>query len=157
MRLPEAAALRALARWLVFLLLYLFLALVAVYLDRDIALLGKFHLFRPASPMLLLWLFVIIAGLDRLGLRHGIAVNQVALALIAPLFLLNAVNRIVDERHDLAEHAAEKRGLAQFLAQSAAPDAVVLIDPRLEYAFLDFERRTGHAMLVACKFNPTGS
>jgi hypothetical protein len=154
MRLPETAALRGLARWLVFLLLYLFLALLAAYLDRDTAILGKFYLFRPASPILLLWLFVIIAGLGRLGLRHGIAVKLAALALIAPLFLVNAINRIAAVHHDLAEHAAEKRGLAQFLAQSAAPDAVVLIDPELELTFLDFERRTGHAMLVA--FVPTG-
>jgi hypothetical protein len=154
-RLPETARLRSFGSWLALLLAYLFLALLAAYLDRDTAFLGKFYLFRPASLVLLLWLLLVFAALDQLGLKQERAVKLVALALVAPLFLLNAVNRIAGERQGLATHAAEKQALTEFLAQNASRDAVVLIDPGLEFSFLDFERRTSHPMLVTWKFDPT--
>jgi hypothetical protein len=144
-----------LAVWLALLLAYLLLALVPAYLDRDTGILGKFYLFRPASLVLLLWLLLAIAALDRLGLRQRSAVKLAALALLAPVFLLDAVDRVAGDQASLAAYAEEKRGLTAFLARNAAADAVVLIDPALEFSFLDFERRTSHPMLVSWKFDPT--
>jgi hypothetical protein len=154
-RLPEAERLRRLALWLALLLAYLALAFVPAYVDRDTGLLGKVYLFRPASLVLLLWLMLALAALDRLGLRRRSVVKLLALALVAPVFLLDAADRIADDRASLAADDAEKQGLADFLAHHAAADAVVLIDPELEFSFLDFERRTRHPMLVSWKFDPT--
>jgi hypothetical protein len=156
-RLPEAVRLKRLAVWLALLLAYLLLALVPAYVDRDTGILGKFYLFRPASLVLLLWLLLAIAALDRLGLRQRSAVKLAALALIAPMFLLDAADRVAGDRASGAAYAAEKQGLAAFLAHNAAADAVVLIDPALEYAFLDFERRSLHPTLVSWKFAPTNA
>ena len=155
-RAAEAVRLRALALWLALLLAYLVLALVPAYVDRGAGVLGKFYLFRPAALVLLLWLALVAAFLDELGARHWRGVRLGALALVAPLFLLDAAGRIAGDREAWAAHAAEEEGVAEFLAQNAGGGAVVLIDPQLEFAFLDFERRSGHPMLVAWKFAPTG-
>ncbi len=152
-RLPEAARLRTLARWLSLLLAYLFLALIAAFLDRDTGSLGKFYLFRPASLVLLLWLALAAAALGKLGTRHWLALRLIALALLAPGFALAAATRITADLE--AQAGTEGAELAGFLARHAAPGSVVLIDPQLEFSFLDFERRTGLPALVLWKFIPT--
>ncbi len=152
-RLPEAARLGTVARWMSLLLAYLFLALVGAFLDRDIGILGKFYLFRPASLVLLLWLALAVAALGRLGARHWLAVRLIALALLAPGFALAAATRITAGLD--ARASTEGAQLAAFLARSAAPGSVVLIDPQLEFSFLNFERRTGLPALVLWKFIPT--
>ncbi|HYM02099.1 MAG TPA: hypothetical protein VET85_04070, partial [Stellaceae bacterium] len=55
-RSETSQRLRPVARWLGGLLIYLFLAFAAAYLDRRTGMLGKLYLFRPASLLLLLWL-----------------------------------------------------------------------------------------------------
>jgi hypothetical protein len=42
-----------------------------------------------------------------------------------------------------------------FLRGATPPDSVVLVDPEIEYAFLDIERTTGRFALVMWKFTPT--
>jgi hypothetical protein len=153
-RLPETARLKRFALWLALLLAYLLAAFLPAYVDRDTGILGKVYLFRPAALVLLLWLLLAIAALDRLGLRQR-SVKLAAFALVAPMFLLNAADRIAGDRAWLAAHDAEEQGLADFLAHNAAADAVVLIDPDIELSYLDFERRTLHPMLVSWKFDPT--
>jgi hypothetical protein len=156
-RMPETLPLKRFALWLALLFGYLMLALLPAYVDRQTGSLGKFYLFRPASLTLLLWLLFAIAALGRLGLRQRPAVTLVALALTAPMLLLNAANRVAGDQASRVAYAAGKQGLADFLARSAAPEAVVLIDPDIEFSFLDFERRTGHPMLISWKFDPTGA
>jgi hypothetical protein len=154
-RLTKSVRLKKFALWLALLVAYLFLALGLAYVDRDTGVLGKFYLFRPASLVLLLWLLLAIAALDGLGRRWRLAVKLAVVVLMVPMFLLDAANRIGGDRAWQAAYAAEKRGLADFLARDAAAHAVVLVDPELESSFLDLERRTLHPMLVAWKFDPT--
>jgi hypothetical protein len=152
-RLPGAAELATPARWLALLLAYLFLALAAAFFDRDSGHLGKLYLFRPAALVLLLWLALAMAALGRLGTRHWLAARLIALALLAPSFVLTAAGRVAAELD--AQAGTEEAALAAFLARSAAPGSLVVIDPAIEYSFLDFERRTGLPALVLWKFMPT--
>jgi hypothetical protein len=149
-RLAAGPALRRVALWLALLLGYLFLVLLPVYFDRDTGQLGKFYPFRPAALVLLLWLGFVLAWLGELGFRNRLAPQLCALALVVPLFLLGSAVRIAGER-------AARRALPPAIAaaiRSAPPTGAVLIDPQLEFAFLDFERRLGRPMLIAWKFDP---
>lgn len=150
----DAARWRVTTMWLAGLLVYLFVALAAAYLDRRTGVLGKFYLFRPAALILLLWLAFAMAYLAAAGLRGWTAARLVALALLAPVFLMGAVERVRGDR-DRAALDGQKRALAAALAERATPGGVVLIDPQIEWSYLDFERRTGHPSLVAFKFMPT--
>ena len=153
-RAPEAE-LGSLATWLALLLLYLLIALIPSFIDRHTGALGKFYLFRPSSLILLLWLALAFAWLDRIVLPEAAILKWLALLFVLPLFLLNAANRIANGLGWRGDLAAEKRAVAEVLAHEAASTAVVLIDPALDFAFLDFERSTGHPMLVSWKFDPT--
>jgi uncharacterized protein DUF6798 len=143
------------ATWLALLLAYLFLAFIPSFIDRHTGMLGKFFFFRPASLILLLWLALVVAWLNRVIVPHAAMLKSLALLLVVPPFLLNAVNRIGNDVGSRGELSAEKRALAEVIAREAASGAVVLIDPALDLAFLDFERSTGHPMLVSWKFMPT--
>jgi Domain of unknown function (DUF6798) len=154
-RLADSGQLRRMAAWLSGLIGYLFLALALSYLDRRTGVLGKFYLFRPASLVLLIWLAVMLAFLNDLGWRHFAVVKGLALAFVLPPVMLGAALHL---KHDVAFHAtydSEKRELARFLDQHAAPDSIVLVDPGLEQLFLDFERVTRRPTLVMHKIVPT--
>jgi hypothetical protein len=153
-RKPQAARWRVTTVWLAGLLAYLLVALAASYVDRESGVLGKFYLFRPAALILLLWLAFVMAYLAAAGLRGWTAVRLAALALLSPVFVMGAVDRVQGDRLR-ADLAGEKRALAAALAERATPGSVVLIDPQIDGAYLDFERRTGHPSLVAFKFMPT--
>jgi hypothetical protein len=149
------AQLAGLATWLALLLLYLFVALIPSFTDRHTGILGKFYLFRPSSLILLLWLALAFAWLNRVAVPHGAMLKWLALLFVLPPFLLNAANRIGNDLGRRDDLAAEKRAVPEILAREAASTAVMLIDPALDLAFLDFERSTGHPMLVSWKFDPT--
>ncbi len=153
-RKPEAARWKVTTLWLAGLLAYLFVALAASYLDREREVLGKFYLFRPAALILLLWLAFVMAYLAAAGLPGFTAARVAALALLMPVFLIGAAERVQADRQR-AGLAAGKSALATALAERAAPGSVVLIDPQIEWSYLDFERRTGHPSLVMFKFVPT--
>lgn len=155
MRLSEEARLRRALLWIALLIGYLVAALALSFIDRRIGALGKFYLFRPAALLLLIWLALALAALSRLLRGQWCAVRIIALALVVPLFLLNAATRVVDEVEGKASQAPEKQALADYLRADVPADALVLIDPDLDFTFLDFERRTGHPMLVSWKFDPT--
>jgi hypothetical protein len=143
------------ATWLALLLLYLLIALIPSFIDRHTGMLGKFYLFRPSSLILLLWLALVLAWLNRIVVPEGAMLKSLALLLVLPPLLLNAVNRIGNDLGWRGDLSAEKRAVAEVLAREAAFTAVVLIDPALDFGFLDFERSTGHPMLVSWKFDPT--
>jgi hypothetical protein len=153
-RRPEAGRWKVTTVWLAGLLAYLFVALAASYFDRDSGVLGKLYLFRPAALILLLWLTFVMAYLASLGLRGWTVARVAALALLVPLFLMGAVDRVQADRQR-AGQAGAKDALGAALAERAAPGSVVLIDPQIEWSYLDFERRTGYPSLVAFKFMPT--
>jgi hypothetical protein len=153
-RTADRARGRAVALWLALLFLYLFAALVVSAFDRDSGHLGKFYLFRPASLLLLLWLAAAVGFVGALAPRHMREVKALALALTLPALLLAAGHRIAGDVAGRGVWAKEKRGLAAFLARTPQ-HGLVLIDPALEFSFLDFERMSGHPMLVAWKFDPT--
>jgi hypothetical protein len=154
-RLADSAWLRRMAAWLSGLIGYLFLALVLSYVDRRTGVLGKFYLFRPASLVLLIWLAVMLAFLDSFGWRHFAMVKGLAVAFVLPPVMLHAALFINSELRSHATYDPEKQELARFLEQHAAPDSVVLLDPRLEWLFLDFERVTRRQTLVMWKRVPT--
>jgi hypothetical protein len=153
-RLPEGAPLRGRALWLGLLLLYLILAPIPAFIDRDTGVLGKFFLFRPAALVLLLWLAVAGSMLGTLLGGRRLVVSLVVLALLGPPFLMNTRYRIDTGRRGWAQ-VPEKQALVDFLEAHAPTDAIVLVDPQLEDWNLDFERRTGHPSLVMWKFVPT--
>lgn len=155
MRLPEDARLRRVALWIALLLGYLAGALAAAFVDRRTGVLGKLYLFRPAALVLLLWLALALAALARLLRGHWPALRLVALALVAPALVFAAATRVTSDIEGRAAQAAEKQALTDYLRAGAPADAVVLIDPDLDFVFLDFEWRTGHPMLVSWKFDPT--
>jgi len=153
-RRREAARWKVTTVWLAGLLGYLLVALAAAFFDRHTGVLGKFYLFRPAALILLLWLAFAMAFLAAARVPRWTALRLGALAVLLPIFLTGAVERVqADRRH--AALLPEKAALAAALAERAAPGSVVLIDPQLERSYLDFERRTGHPSLVAFKFMPT--
>lgn len=154
-RTTKDAQLKPLAWWLAALLAYLVLALIPSYFDRHTGALGKFYLFRPAALTLLLWLAFAVAYLGRLRLWGLTAIKLAALALLAPLFLSAAERRIAGDVNGRLALVPEKRAIADVLRREPAPDGVVLVDPEIEWAALDFERRTGHPTLVMWKFMPT--
>jgi uncharacterized protein DUF6798 len=156
-RTATEARLRATARWLVLLLVYLFAALALSYLDRRTEILGKFYLFRPSSLMLLLiWLAAALAWLNELAPRRRPALLKLAaLALVLPQFVAAAALHLRQGMNAQAEIATDKRTVNDFLRGATASDAIVLVDPEIENTFLDIERTTGRFALVMWKFMPT--
>jgi hypothetical protein len=155
-RTAISARLQATGCWLALLLAYLFAALAFSYLFRETGILGKFYPFRPSSLLLLIWLTALLAWLNELVLRRAaVVLKLVAGALVLPPFLVAAV---LDLRHEIvarAEIAGDKAMVNDFLRNETPRYAVVLVDPEIEWAFLDIERTTNRFALVLWKFTPT--
>jgi hypothetical protein len=149
------ARLRSTARWLALMLVYLFAALVLSYIYRQSGTLGKFYPFRPSSLLLLVWLATALAWLNELVLRRAALLKLVAGALVIPPFLVMVVLDLRQDRKARAEIASDKQSIQDFFRVSSHPEAVVVVDPEIEYAFLDIERATGRFALVMWKFTPT--
>jgi hypothetical protein len=144
------------ARWVAFLLIYLLAALALSYLYRRSGILGKFYPFRPSSLLLLIWLSTALAWLNELMQpRPALLLKLVAGALVIPSFLAATSLNLWQDMKARAEVASDKSTIQEFLQGVPRLDAVVLIDPEIEYAFLDIERTTGRAALVMWKFTPT--
>jgi hypothetical protein len=117
--------------------------------------LGKFYPFRPSSLLLLIWLATTVAWLNELMVRHHALLKLVAGALVIPPFLAATALSLRQDSKARAEIASDKRVIEEFLRGASGPDAVVLVDPEIENAFLDIERTTGRFALVMWKFTPT--
>jgi hypothetical protein len=150
----------ATARWLAFLLVYLFAALALCYFYRRTGTLGKFYPFRPSSLLLLIWLVSVVAWLNELVLRPRL-LRLVAGALVIPPFLWTTALHLRQDIKARAQIASDKAMIRDFLRGETPPDAVVLVDPAIEaflgmdYSFLDIERTTHRFALVLFKFTPT--
>jgi hypothetical protein len=149
------ARLRSTARWLALLLIYLFAALVLSYIYRRSGILGKFYPFRPSSLLLVIWLATALAWLNELVPRRAALLKLVAAALVIPPFLATTALNLWQDMKARAEIASDKGRIQDFLSGALPPDAVVLVDPEIENAFLDIERTTGRFALVLWKFTPT--
>jgi hypothetical protein len=156
-RKAASTRLKATAIWLAWLLGFLFLALLLSYFDRATGVLGKFYLFRPAALVLLFWLALALAFLNDLEVRHFTLVKRLAAALVVPLLAWSAALGLKANIDFDAVYGREKRALATFLAGHSSRDDVVLIDPMLEPAILDFERVTRRPSLVMWKFDATNA
>jgi hypothetical protein len=155
-RTAVQARLRATGRWLTILLAYLFAALALSYLYRQTGVLGKFYPFRPSSLLLLLWLIATLAWLNEFVLaRFALLLKVVAGALVIPPFLVAAALNLRQEIINRAEIGEDKRMVERFLQGESPSDAVVLVDPEIEWVFLDIERATSRLTLVTWKFVPT--
>ena len=154
-RTAPGERLRTAARWLAGLHVFLLGAAVLSFLDRDTGILGKFYLFRPSGLLLLLWLAMAVAYVNALGAARLRLVKGLALALIAPPLVLAGIRGVLYEAHFHAEYDPQKIELAAFLATQSPQDRVVLVDPAVEFKFLDLERKTGRPALVFWKFDPT--
>jgi hypothetical protein len=135
------------------------IAVVASWFDRHHGALGKFYLFRPVSPLLLLVLFAFTALAqlrfqDRRWLPFAwaaIAVGSLASILISPRML-----RWPARDPDVGPMVAAIRS-------RTSPAQVVLIDPQLDTAapYLDgpsassLARKLDRPMFVSWKFVPT--
>jgi len=150
-----APRLRATARWFILLLVYLFAALAFSYLHRRTGVLGKFYLFRPSSLVLLIWLTAVVAWLNELAPRHPALLKLAALALVLPPFATASALNLGRGIKTRVEIATDKQTVQDFLRGGTAPDAVVLVDPEIEFNFLDIERATSRFALVMWKFMPT--
>jgi hypothetical protein len=137
------------------LLLYLFAALALCYVYRQTGVLGKFYPFRPSSLLLLIWIATALAWLNELVLCRPHLLKLVAGALVVPPFLAAAALNLRQDVKVRGEIGSDKRTIQEFLRGASPPDAVVLVDPEIEYAFLDIERTTGRFALVMWKFTPT--
>jgi hypothetical protein len=122
----------ATARWLAFLLVYLFAALGLCYFDRKTGTLEKFYPFRPSSLLLLTWLVTVAAWLNKLMLRHPMLLQLVAGALVIPPFLMNTALSLRQDIKARAEIASDKAMIQDFLRGETPPDAVVLVDPEID-------------------------
>jgi hypothetical protein len=152
----------ATARWLAFLLVYLFAALALCYFDRRTGALGKFYPFRPSSLLLLIWLVTVAAWLNEFVLRRPMLLRVVAGALVIPPFLTTTALNLGWDIKARAQIASDKTMIQDFLRGETPPDAVVLVDPEIEglpreglSSFLDIERTTHRFALVLFKFMPS--
>jgi hypothetical protein len=144
-------ALPPLLRTLSVTLLLLPFALLASWFDRHHGALGKFYLFRPASPLLLLILFA-SAALIQNWLKNSrwaplpwvvVTAGSVAYILVTPHLLVRP-------------HAGNAGPLIAAIRANTAPGQVVLEDPLLDQLGGPIlQRRLGRPMFVSWKFVPT--
>ena len=158
---------RRLAVWLCLMNLYLLVAMLLAFLDREAHRLAPLYLFRPAGLIFLISLMGGIHLLRRIAEPSARGLTTVALvlsmtALATPLVL--RVKRYVEAPRGLllAELDLDARALVAALQTETPPDAVVLVQPEGAGTWSDaaipraaLERLSNRATLVNYKFVPT--
>lgn len=146
-----SGSLRPLLRTLSVTLLLIPLALVASWFDRHHGTLGKFYLFRPASPLLLLLLFASAALLhERLGERRWTSLVWAALTAGSFTYILITPHLLVRPR------AVDTRPILTAIRTNTSPGQIVLEDPALDQLRgVNLQRQLGRPMFVSWKFVPT--
>ena len=144
---------RRLAAAIGLLCVYLVCALGLAYMDRNTGVLGKFYLFRPSSVTLLAFLSLVAIYLrDRVGSGYMKQLEVATLVVLAALFLPEVVDTHWRRHGSSAESRKELEGL---ITSDLQADDVVLIEPRIENSWLDFERTFNRPTLVMWKFVPS--
>jgi hypothetical protein len=146
-----------LLRTLAALALILPVAVLLSWFDRESLSLGKFYLFRPASPLLLLTLLGGCAVAARLLERFAWS------WLVWPVLIAGAATSIAVRGGRFAPppELATIAPLADAIRSNTRPDQVVLVDPALErrglggHAFAGLPRHLERPTYVSWKFVPT--
>lgn len=154
-RLARSLLSRRIALWLTILLAYLFVALFASYLDRKTGMLGKLYLFRPTPLIFLLWLMLAASCVREWWPKAMSVLRFILLTVTLPIFCAQSIAAMNDDIAHHDAHEAERLVLYHVIGSDTGPLDVVLIDPRLEDIYYDFERRTGRASLITWKFANT--
>lgn len=137
------------------------IAVIASWIDRHHGALGKFYLFRPVSPLLLLVLFAFAALAQRLlGNRRWMAFTWAAIALASLASILNSPRVLRWPPRD-----PEVGPLVAAVRDHTAAGQVVLVDPDLDWPSPYLEgpsasslaRKLGRPMFVSWKFVPTNA
>ncbi|HBG95319.1 MAG TPA: hypothetical protein DDY14_08355 [Chromatiaceae bacterium] len=155
------------AAWLCAMNAYIPIAILVAWLDRDTHVVAPLYLFRPSSLILFLSLLgLAIIALQSVPKQH----YRRAVLLAAILFAVPVGKQIVAFVRSPpvfgleATLPADAAGLVDWLRSETAPDATVIIQPRLSDddwfetvpPFAGFERLTGRGFVVNYKFVPTG-
>jgi hypothetical protein len=142
--------------------IYLIVALVAAWFDRDTQLLGKFYLFRPASFIYLLCLLVLFDAVT----KHWLAVSDKRLRLVTSLFLLVAVGAFLIKLPGIVRSSPdslirnlgdEEKQLVEWVRTNIPEGTVILIPESSDKPLnsMNFEQLIDRPTLVSWKFVPT--
>ena len=148
--------------WVGGLHIYLIVALVAAWFDRDTQLLGKFYLFRPASFIYLLCLLVLFDAVT----KHWLAVSDKRLRLVTSLFLLVAVGAFLIKLPGIVRSSPdslirnlgdEEKQLVEWVRTNIPEGTVILIPESSDKPLnsMNFEQLIDRPTLVSWKFVPT--
>ncbi len=145
----------ALTKLVSLLLLYLLIALVVSFLDRNSFLLSKFYLFRPSSLSLMLAIVVILSELRLSMLERSALIRQLALTTLVLLFMLTVTKSFVvqvfrPDHQPLAD-------LISAVEQYSEPGEIVLAQPA-DHGFSQLDvflaRQLDRPTLVSYKYVP---
>lgn len=143
--------LRALAIVVLLLATYQFVAVGLSWLDRETLALAKFYLFRPASSLLLLALFLIVA-LWRERTANLPGVRLLPMTALVAVFLVQAGSRSLNKQ--LAPFDRATRAMVEEVRMRTQPSDGVLLDPALD-GQINLIRQIGRPTIVTWKFVPT--
>jgi hypothetical protein len=148
-------ALRPMLRTVAVLALILPVAVLLSWYDRENGTLGKFYLFRPASPLLLLTLLsgcaVAARSLERFAWRR----------FVWPVIIAAAATTLAMRGGRFAPSPpfADVGSLAAAIRLNTKPNQVVLVDPVLDrrggHSLAGLPRHLGRPTYVSWKFVPT--
>ena len=148
--------------WVGGLHIYLIVALVVAWFDRDTQLLGKFYLFRPASFIYLLCLLILFDAVS----KHWLAVSEKRLKIITILFVLVAAGALAIKLPGIVRSSPDslQRSLGKDEKQlvdwirTNIPEGTVILIPESSgkpLNSMNFEQLIDRPTLVSWKFVPT--
>jgi hypothetical protein len=148
--------------WVGGLHIYLIVALVVAWFDRDTQLLGKFYLFRPASFIYLLCLLILFDAVN----KHWIADSEKRLKIINGLFVLVAAGALVIKLPGIVRSSPdslirslgdEEKQLVEWIRTNIPEGTVILIPESSGKPLnsMNFEQLINRPTLVSWKFVPT--
>jgi len=148
--------------WVGGLHIYLIVALVVAWFDRDTQLLGKFYLFRPASFIYLLCLLILFDAVS----KHWIAVSEKRLKIITGLFVLVAAGALLIKLPGMARSSPDsliislgkdEKQLVEWIRTNIPEGTVILISENSGKPLnsMNFEQLIDRPTLVSWKFVPT--
>jgi hypothetical protein len=143
-------------RFILALLCYLVLALLASFLDRNTFFISKLYLFRPSS-MILLFVISYMTGLG-MGQRPGadLMLRRLAACALLAIFMWVVVRTHVRDYWNSQVHPDIEQ-LVPIIERETTFDEIVLIEPLGMWTSLDvtLPRRLTRPTLVSWKFVPT--
>lgn len=147
----DEVGLQALLRTLSVALLILPLALLASWFDKHHGVLGKFYLFRPASPLLLLVLFASAAFIQQWFANKSWSwLIWLALAAFSIAYMRMRPHYFWPDKDD------QFGPLVAAVRAHTDPEQVVLVDPELDgIGGNSLPRNLGRQVFVSWKFVPT--